>query len=38
MIEVLDRSTRPFDKSLFLLKCFNDDLSPSNVSFQHSPF
>ena len=38
MIEVLDRSPWSFDKSLILLKHFSDDLSPSNVSFQHSPF
>ena len=36
--EVLDRSPRSFDKRLILMKQFNGDLSPGNVSFQYSPF
>ena len=31
--EVLDRSPRSFDKRLILMKQFNGDLSPGNVSF-----
>lgn len=38
MIEVLDGSPWSFDKRLILLKRSNGDLSPGNVSFQHSPF
>ena len=38
MIEVLDRSPWFFYKRLILLKHSNGDLSPGNVSFQHSPF
>lgn len=38
MIEVQEKSLWSFDKRLILLKCFNGDLSPSNVTFQYSPF
>ena len=38
MVEALDRSPWSFDRSLILLKRFNGDLSPGNVSFQYSPF
>lgn len=38
MVEALDRSPWSFDRSLILLKRFNGDLSPSNVSFQYYPF
>ena len=38
MNDVWDRSPLSFDKRLILLKRFNGDLSPGNVTFQHSPF
>ncbi|KAF3947127.1 hypothetical protein CMV_026699 [Castanea mollissima] len=38
MMEVPDRSPWSFDRKLILLKRFNGDLSPGNVSFQYSPF
>ena len=38
MIEVQDRSPWSFDKRLILLKRFNGNVSPSNVTFQHSLF
>lgn len=38
MMEVLDRIPWSFDRKLILLKPFNGDLSPGNVSFQYSPF
>ena len=38
MTEVLDRSPWSFDKRLILMKQFNGDLSPGNVSFQYSSF
>ena len=38
MNDVWDRSPWSFDKKLILLKHFNGDLSPGNMTFQHSPF
>ena len=38
MAEILDRSPWYFDRRLILLKHFNGDLSPGNVTFQYSPF
>ena len=38
MNDVWYRSPWSFDKRLILLKHFNGDLSPGNVTFQHSPF
>lgn len=36
--EVQEKSPWSFDKRLILLKYFNCNLSPNNVTFQHSPF
>ena len=36
MIEVQGKCPWSFDKRLTLLKCFNGDLSPNNVTFQRS--
>lgn len=38
MNDVLDKSPWSFDKRLVFLKPFDDDLSPSNVKLQRSPF
>ena len=38
MKEVLDKSPWSFDSKQILLKRFHEGLSPSNVSFQYSPF
>lgn len=38
MIEVQDKSPRSFDKIHILLKCFNGDFNPNNVTFQRSSF
>ncbi|KAL0013704.1 hypothetical protein SO802_000773 [Lithocarpus litseifolius] len=38
MNDILDRSPWSFDKRLVMLKCFTNDVSSENVTFQRSPF
>ena len=38
MNDILDRSSWFFDNRLIMLKCFTNDVSSENVTFQRSPF